>query len=50
MGEVVAIEIESGHYFIAKSAVEAVKKGKTRHPNKIFYLKRIGYKALYSFK
>lgn len=49
-GEIVAIEIETGDYFIAPSVIKAVKKAKGKHPSKIFYIKRIGYRATHTFK
>lgn len=49
-GKVIAIEVGSGDYFIGSTAVEAIEKARAKHPDNIFYLKRIGYKALYSFR
>jgi len=49
-GEIVAIEIETGEYFIASSVIRAVKKAKEKYPSKMFYIKRIGYRATHTFK
>jgi len=49
-GEVVAIDVESGDYFLGKTGIEATDKAKKRHPDKIFYLVRIGAPAYVSFK
>lgn len=50
MGEVVAIEVESGDYFIGKTGVEAVRKAKDKYPNKIFRILRIGSPAYIVFR
>ena len=44
-GKIVAIEPESGDYFIGNSELDAYTKASKRHPNKKFYFKRIGFKA-----
>lgn len=49
-GKIMAIEVASGDYFIGSTVIEAVEKARAKHPENIFYLKRIGYKALYSFR
>jgi len=41
-GRIIAIEIESGDFFIGDSTVEAILKAKEKHPNKICpFFKRI---------
>ena len=42
-GKIVAIEVESGDYFIGDSEIEAYEKATERHPNKKFVFKRIGF-------
>jgi hypothetical protein len=49
-GEVVAIDVDSGDYFLGKTGIEATDKAREKHPNKIFYLVRIGARAYVSFK
>lgn len=49
-GEVVAIEVESGDYFLGKSALDAVKRGREKHPDGLYYAIRIGKRAYISFK
>lgn len=44
-GEIVAIEIESGDFFLGKNEIEAYEKGIEKYPNKTFVYKRVGYKA-----
>lgn len=46
-GKIVAIEIESGDYFMGETVVEAGLKAKDRYPDKIFHFIRIGYPAVY---
>ncbi|MGQ9628364.1 MAG: hypothetical protein ACUVV0_15860 [Anaerolineae bacterium] len=42
-GEFIAIEPESGEYFLGKRAVEALKKARQKYPHRVFYLARIGF-------
>ena len=46
-GKIVAIDIDSGDYFIGDSVVEAYQKGHKKFPQKEFFFKRIGHKAVY---
>jgi len=46
-GKIVAIEIDSGDYFIGDTVVEAGLKAKEKYPDKIFQFIRIGYPAVY---
>jgi hypothetical protein len=48
-GKIVAIEVESGDYFVGDTLQEAIQKARTKYPNKIFYSVRVGYPAVYSF-
>jgi hypothetical protein len=45
--EIVAIEVESGDYFLGKTIIEAADKGKKKYPGKGFYFIRIGHKAVH---
>ena len=47
-GSVVAIDIESGDYFLGQSVVEAVQKAREKYPTRVFYTIRIGAKAVHS--
>jgi hypothetical protein len=47
MGSFVVIDPETEDYFIASDPMEANKKALKKHPNKIFYLKKIGFKTTY---
>lgn len=42
-GEFIAIEPESGEYFLGKRAVEALNKARQKYPHRVFYLARIGF-------
>ncbi len=44
-GEIIAIEIASGDFFLGKNEIEAYEKGIEKYPNKTFVYKKVGYKA-----
>lgn len=46
-GKIVAIEGESGDYFIGNSELDAYQKAIAKHPGKLFVFERIGYDAAY---
>ena len=48
-GKVVAIEIDSGDYFLGRTHSEAVDKAREKHPDKIFYLARVGARACVTY-
>jgi hypothetical protein len=41
-GEIVAIEPDSGEYFVGKDRREVEKKARAKYPDKIFFRRRIG--------
>lgn len=47
-GMFVAIEVESGKYFLGKSPEEALNIAQKKFPDKIFHLIRIGYAGVYN--
>jgi hypothetical protein len=49
-GMFVAIEVESGDYFLGEEMAEALEKAQEKHPKKLFHVVRIGYPAASSFK
>lgn len=49
-GRFIAIEVNSGDYFLGETAMEATRKARAKHPGKIFFLGRIGYRTAYTFK
>ncbi len=42
-GKIVAIDLDSGDYFIGASELEAYQKAVKKYPGKIFIFKRIGH-------
>lgn len=49
-GEYVMIEVESGDYFVGKTPEESLHHAQAVHPDKAFYLIRIGYRAAHKLK
>jgi len=45
-GKIVAIEVDSGDYFIGDFVVETGDKAKQNYPDKIFHFMRVGYRSL----
>ena len=45
-GEIAAIEPRTGEFFIGDGVLEAIRKGRRKHPRGVFYLVRIGYEAV----
>jgi hypothetical protein len=50
IGKFAAIEPDSGDYFVADRMSEAMRQARLKHPDKKFFLVRIGFKAAVSFK
>ena len=50
VGKFVAIEPDSGSYFVNESDVEAIMNGRSVLPDKLFYLRRIGYNAAHRIR
>ena len=49
-GNYVMIEVESGDYFVGKTPQDALCQADATHPDKVFCLIRIGYKAVRKLK
>ena len=49
LGDFVAIEVESGKYFLGQTQIEAIEKAKKTFPEKIFYLMKVGFPAAVTF-
>lgn len=49
-GEYMAIEPDSGHYYLGQTMSEAFDKAHEAHADKQFYLVRVGFEAAVSFK
>ena len=46
-GKVIAIEPESGEYFLGADVLGVLQKAKKRFPQKIFHILRVGYPAVW---
>lgn len=46
----VAINVESGDYFIGNDAIEAADKARERYPSSVFFLVRIGHPVVFKTK
>ena len=46
-GEMLAVEVESGDYFLGQTATEAYRKAKAKHPGREFTFLRVGSKAAF---
>ncbi|MGH7598273.1 MAG: hypothetical protein ACREOI_18110 [bacterium] len=49
-GKIVAIDPDTGEYFIGDTILEAVKKGRKKHPGTVFHSIRVGYPAAHWVK
>jgi hypothetical protein len=45
--EFVAIEVDSGDYFLGRTLQEADKKAREKYPDRVFYVIRIGRRAVW---
>lgn len=45
-GKIVAIEVESGDDFLGENTIEVSTKAKKKHPDKVFYFVKVGYRAV----
>ncbi len=50
IGKFAAIEPDSGDYFVADGMSAAMSQARLQHPDKKFFLVRIGFKAAVTFK
>lgn len=46
-GQVIAIDDETGDYFVGRTDVEACNSGRKKYPGKIFVCKRVGAKTTF---
>jgi hypothetical protein len=49
-GKIVAIEVESGDYFVEDSVVKAALKAKAKYPDKVFHFIRVSYRAVHKMR
>ena len=50
LGRFVAIEVESGEYFVGESLTEADAKAREKYPDRVFYVVRVGRPAVYAYR
>jgi hypothetical protein len=46
-GKIAAVDVDTGEYFLGDSVIDAINKAKGKYPDKIFFIIRIGYKAVH---
>lgn len=46
-GKIIAIDVESGDYFVGNDTLDAYEKARKKHPSSEFFFKRIGSKTAY---
>ena len=44
-GLIVAIDVKSGDAFVGKTELDAIGKARKKHPDRLFFFLRVGYKA-----
>jgi hypothetical protein len=44
-GQIVAIDVASEEAFVGKTELAALNKARRKHPDRVFYFLRVGYKA-----
>ena len=49
-GEIVAIEVETGDYFLGKTSIEATKMAEQKYPDSVFYVVKIGFPVVHKFR
>ncbi len=49
LGKIVAIDAETGDYFIGDTLHGAITAGRKKYPEKVFYCVKVGFPAVYSF-
>jgi len=47
-GKIVAIDVETGDYFLGDTVIEAGKEGRKKYPQKIFHFIRVGFPAVHA--
>lgn len=45
-GEIAFINVNTGDYFLGNTRMEAYRKARKAFPDEVFYIKRIGYRAV----
>lgn len=46
-GKIIAIDMESGDYFVGNDTLDAYEKARKKYPSREFFFKRVGSKTTY---
>jgi hypothetical protein len=49
-GKMAAIDPDTGEWFLGETLLEAVAKGREKHPDKVFHVVRVGSPVAYQMK
>ena len=49
-GRFVAIEVESGNYFVGETLTEADANAREKYPDRVFYIVRVGRPTVYAYR
>lgn len=49
-GKYVAIDVESGEYFLGKSVDDALQQAEQHHPDELFHVVRIGHRGVHAVR
>ena len=49
-GRFIAIEVDSGDYFLGERGLDASRQGKEKYPETLFYVGRIGHRAAIKYR
>ena len=49
-GKIVAVEVESGEYFVGETILDSAKKARDKHPDKTFHFFRVGFPTVYVWR
>lgn len=49
-GKIVAIEVDSGEYFVGATILEATQTARIKHPDKMFHFFRLGFPTVYVWR
>lgn len=49
-GKIVAIEIDTGDYFLGDTVSTALERAESKYPGKVFHLVRVGYPGVHTVR
>ena len=50
LGRFVAIEVESGDYFVGETLTETDASAREKYPDRVFYVVRVGRPTVYAYR